>query len=186
MKTINDYYLIYSQQPSDINEHLSVLKEYASNNIVTEFGVRHGISTIALLHGNPAKLTSWDIKYTSEIDVIKNMCLLENKNFIFNKGDTKECTIDDTDVLFIDTLHTYDQLIAELIKHHNKVKKYIILHDTSSYEFNDEMLFGYSPSITKKSGLWPAIEEFLNTNKNWIIKKRYTNNNGLTILEKIS
>ena len=34
-------------------------------------------------------------------------------------------------------------------------------------------------------GLWPAIEEFLSNNKNWKIKERFTNNNGLTILEKL-
>ena len=34
-------------------------------------------------------------------------------------------------------------------------------------------------------GLWPAIAEFLLKNKNWKLKERYTNNNGLTILEKI-
>lgn len=34
-------------------------------------------------------------------------------------------------------------------------------------------------------GLWPAIEEFLENNKNWKIKERFTNNNGLTILEKL-
>ena len=33
-------------------------------------------------------------------------------------------------------------------------------------------------------GLWKAVEEFLTENDNWIIKERYTNNNGLTILEK--
>ena len=33
-------------------------------------------------------------------------------------------------------------------------------------------------------GLWPAIEEFLNTNEDWYIKERFTNNNGLTILAK--
>ena len=35
-------------------------------------------------------------------------------------------------------------------------------------------------------GLWPAIEEFLDSNKNWKIKERFRNNNGLTILEKIN
>ena len=34
-------------------------------------------------------------------------------------------------------------------------------------------------------GLTPAITEFLNNNKNWKQKKIFTNNNGLTILEKI-
>ena len=34
-------------------------------------------------------------------------------------------------------------------------------------------------------GIWPAIEEFINNNQNWKIKERFTNNNGLTILERI-
>ena len=37
--------------------------------------------------------------------------------------------------------------------------------------------------ITK--GLWPAIEEFLQNNDEWVLHERYTNNNGLTILKKI-
>ena len=35
-------------------------------------------------------------------------------------------------------------------------------------------------------GLCPAIEEFLKNNNEWKLKHRYTNNNGLTILEKIT
>jgi hypothetical protein len=34
-------------------------------------------------------------------------------------------------------------------------------------------------------GLWPAIEEFLNDNPEWSICERFTNNNGLTILQKL-
>ena len=34
-------------------------------------------------------------------------------------------------------------------------------------------------------GLGKAIDEFLIDNSNWIINKKYINNNGLTILEKI-
>ena len=33
-------------------------------------------------------------------------------------------------------------------------------------------------------GLMPAITEFLDTNTNWKLKERFTNNNGLTILER--
>jgi hypothetical protein len=35
------------------------------------------------------------------------------------------------------------------------------------------------------TGLWPAIEEFLENNRNeWTLLARYTNNNGLTILKR--
>lgn len=45
--------------------------------------------------------------------------------------------------------------------------------------FEGEVLKGMKPSL----GLYPAILEFLETG--WKIKKEYTNNNGLTILEKV-
>jgi len=34
-------------------------------------------------------------------------------------------------------------------------------------------------------GLWPAVEEFINEHPEWKIKERFTNNNGLTILERV-
>ena len=34
-------------------------------------------------------------------------------------------------------------------------------------------------------GLWKAIEEFLNENKNWRLLERRTNNNGFTVIEKV-
>jgi hypothetical protein len=34
-------------------------------------------------------------------------------------------------------------------------------------------------------GLWPAVEEFLALHPEWKLKERYTNNNGLTVLERI-
>jgi hypothetical protein len=33
-------------------------------------------------------------------------------------------------------------------------------------------------------GLWPAVEEFLKSNPNWVLHERYINNNGLTILKR--
>ena len=33
-------------------------------------------------------------------------------------------------------------------------------------------------------GLWPAVEEFLQEHPEWTIERRYTNNNGLTILKR--
>lgn len=34
-------------------------------------------------------------------------------------------------------------------------------------------------------GLLPAIDEFLNSNTDWIMHKQFKNNNGLTILKKV-
>jgi hypothetical protein len=36
------------------------------------------------------------------------------------------------------------------------------------------------------NGLQPAIDEFISANKDWVIIKQYKNNNGLTILKRIT
>ena len=71
------------------------------------------------------------------------------------------------------------------------------MHDTTVDEFIGETIRLNSnaqiqsinsgiPIEEINKGLWPAIEEFLENNKNWKIKERYINNNGLTILEKFN
>jgi hypothetical protein len=43
-------------------------------------------------------------------------------------------------LLFIDTFHVYAHLKRELEWHHNNVEKYIIMHDTTSDEWDGEVV----------------------------------------------
>jgi hypothetical protein len=63
--------------------------------------------------------------------------------------------------------------------HANKVRKYLIFHDTTTFGE-----FGETFKVPNTVGIWPAIEEFMLENKEWKIEERLTNNNGLTILKK--
>ena len=100
------------------------------------------------------------------------------------------------DLLFIDTWHIYGQLIRELEKFHSLVHKYIILHDTTTFATRPEparhSIIKHSMetfNITKdeiKKGLKPAVDEFLANHSEWQVKEVFTNNNGLTILERKS
>lgn len=173
----------------DIYQHLPTLKKYGEEcKHITEMGVRWGASTLAFISAKPEKLISIDIQSTPEIE---NIMFESNKigNHIFLIGDTLKIDIEETDLLFIDTLHTYNQLILELDKHENKVKKYIILHDTTTFGRIDEDLYSHASDIIKSSeksnqGLRTAMEFFLEKNKNWSVLEDFTNNNGLTILKK--
>jgi hypothetical protein len=186
MKNIKEKYNSLCLQRSDINEHLPTLFKYASScDHITEMGVRSGVSTVAFLYANPKILISIDIIKHNNINELEKQSKVENINFNFILGNTLNIVIEETDLLFIDTLHTYDQLSKELELHVDKVKKYIILHDTTSFEHKDEKLKNYTASSTGKSGLWLAVQEFLDKNNNWSIKERFKNNNGLTILEKL-
>jgi hypothetical protein len=178
--------------PSDINEHFPVLKEYTEKcEHVTEMGVRFVNSTFAFLKGNPKIFRCIDLyhpskwKYEDRLEIVEEYCKQNNIDFKFITGNSLEIEIEDTDLLFIDTLHRYHQLINELNRHSKKVKKFIIMHDTTTYQNNDEQNYytNFNPESSKR-GLWPAIEEFLSGNKEWKLLERKTNNNGLTILER--
>jgi hypothetical protein len=180
----------YNNKSLDIYEHLPTLKEYSQKyNHITEMGTRWGSSTLAFLMGCPEKLVSYDIISTPEVENIINLCDSSKYNFQFLIGDTLEIEIEDTDILFIDTLHTYNQLKKELNKHCSKVRNHIILHDTVSFRWVDEEIYSHASEILKnskkiKSGLFNAVKDFIFENPDWYIEKEYKNNNGLMILSK--
>jgi len=181
------------QEQSDINEHIVTLVEYASTcDHITEMGVRGVVSTWAFLAGFPKKLISYDIQdpsyWGSDIKKVYDTAKYNNVEYHFNKANVLDVEIEETDLLFIDTWHTYDQLSSELELHSHKVNKYIIIHDTTSFEYNDESTASenrWTNSRSGLSGLWPAIRQFLEEKeKYWALHERFTNNNGLTILKR--
>jgi hypothetical protein len=188
METLEQKYHSLIQTPSDINEHLSTLKKYADEcDHITEMGVRWIVSTYAFLMGKPKTLISIDIQspdtWNASLTPVQVYALEEDIAFNFILGNTLEIDIEQTDLLFIDTWHAYKQLKGELERHHSKVNKYIILHDTSNFEFKDEDSYEDWGWIGDDKGIWPAIEEFLQDHSEWTLHERFTHNNGLTILK---
>lgn len=178
---------------SDINEHLPTLKKYASEcETITEMGVRYACSTWAFIEGKPKKITSYDIDYKSfepSDNLLHRICNNYGINFEFILADTLKIEIDNTDLLFIDTLHTYNQLIEELTLHSKNVNKWIILHDTTLFDYRDEYIYEHASDLIKnkqeyKFGLKPAVDDFLINNIGWSVKEVFTNCNGLTVLER--
>ena len=188
-------YIELSKTPSDINEHLETLKKYAQEcDIIVEMGVRSIVSTWAFLAANPKKLISLDLynpsRFGGNLQEVYDAASFSDIDFSFVEQDSLSYNIDSCDLLFLDTWHDFLQLKKELTRHHSKVNKYIILHDTVSYRYVDEksademgMLNQIETNLPK--GLWPAIEEFLYHNKNWVIWEKKANNNGLTVLKRI-
>jgi hypothetical protein len=194
MEKILEKYKQLSEMRSDINEHLVTLKKYTEEcDTVVEMGVRSIVSTWAFLAGKPKKLTSLDLhnpdKFGGNLQEVYDAVKSTDIDFSFIEHDSLTYNLEPCDLLFIDTWHDYSQLKKELTRHHTKVKKYIIFHDTVSFEYFDESEYNeyHSPrnETNLPKGLWPAIEEFLYHNRNWIIWEKKPNNNGLTILKKI-
>lgn len=189
---------------SDINEHLPTLMELSKEcETICEFGVRSIVSTWAFLTGliknNKSKkqLISVDIENIHGIKDVINIASVYGIHMKFICEDSAKCEIPETDMLFIDTWHIYGHLKRELTAHHKKVKKYIVMHDTELDKIYGETIrcnwnaqkqsetSGY-PIEEINMGLQKAIDEFLQNHNEWKIFKIYTNNNGLTILKKIT
>jgi hypothetical protein len=201
MSTIEKKYKEHSVRPSDINEHLPVLCEYASKcTHITEAGVRSAVSSYAFakgLLGNPkAKLIQIDLHDHPNIQQFIRDCANEGISVTFYEKSDLDCPMETTDLLFIDTWHIYGHLKRELARWHVCVNKYIIMHDTTVDEWYGDSTrcqwnipeqvkqSGY-PELEIRMGLWPAIVEFLSQHPEWVIEKRLTNNNGLTILRRV-
>ena len=161
---------------TDIHEHLPVLSELTSQcTHVTEMGVGWAESTKAFLR-HDIELHSYEIAPQPGIEAFFAKAKEYGRNVTLHIADTRKVEIAETDLLFLDTLHQYEQLKEELRLHADKTKKYIVFHDTTLYAVNGE--FG-------GAGIWPAVQEFIDSHPEWELVERRTNNNGLTILKRV-
>jgi hypothetical protein len=174
--TVEHLYEEARRKASDINEHLELLARLASLcDHVTEFGGRDGNSTVALLYGKPATLRSYAVNDCPIIQPLVSAAQATGVDFLFEQADSRHIEIDETDLLFIDTYHTYEQLRRELFLHARKVRQFLVVHSTSTFGDCGE---------DGRVGLWPAIARFLRTSPEWEMAQYYTHNNGLTVLRR--
>ncbi len=179
---LDQFYETICKTPSDINEHLPILKALAERcDHVTEFGVRAGYSTAAFLMGRPKTLVSWDIDLLAILSQqISDIWYVSRgvTNFQPRVGDSLKVEIEPTDLLFIDSRHTGKQLQGELKRHGMKAAKFIVLHDTE--------LFGEVGEDGIEPGLVPVIRWWRRTQAwpLWRVALRLSNNSGLVVLQR--
>lgn len=155
--------------PSDINEHLGILREYADKcESVAEFGVRSCISLFAFLASKASRVLAVDISPVEVPDVEKLTFVCAN--------DLEIEIVEPIDMLHIDSYHDYNHFKKELGLHAGKVNKYIAAHDV--------FFFGRQSEDGSKKGLMDALEEFLVENSEWRIVYQTDINNGMIIIER--
>lgn len=168
---------------SDISEHLPMIAELAAQcSHVTEFGVRGGLSTTAILYGlslrGSGTLKSYDIEHHhAEIPELPRGVAWQ-----FEKADTAKLSeIEPTDMLMLDSLHTAEHVAAELW-HAVNVSRYIVFHDTTTFA-------GAGQGDGGAMGICPAIFNFLASAegyREWLVFRHNPNNNGLLVLKRSS
>jgi hypothetical protein len=190
---------------SDINEHLPTLYKYTLDcDTVIECGVRGIVSSWAFLKGlvdrqsdNNKTLLLVD---KEECDITEISTIAKDSSVLLQYQWINDLDLGldrNYDLVFIDTWHVYGHLKRELEKFSPITNKYIIMHDTTSDEFDGEAIrmrmnigdcmrnTGYNYEETV-NGLWRAIKEFLHIHPEWHLHEKFANNNGLTILKRIA
>lgn len=191
------------ENDSDINLHIPEIVRLAQEvDHITEMGVRTAISAWGWLAGMPKNgLYLYDLQNPQKwlgnnVDPIQDLedtAKTYNIPFKFYETDVLSVEIEETDLLFIDTWHCYNQLVQELELHSGKARKYICFHDTTSYAHRSEPLTSENAWDIEKygeldlnKGVWDAVYEFLVANKaTWELVERYKYNNGFTIIKRI-
>lgn len=181
-------------RPSDIRDHLPALAALAAQCLtIAEFGVRGGNSTVALLFGlspfGPER-ASWGHPHLYSYDI--DLCLETRQiieaaisstgstvNWTFQPADTATVEIPLVDMLFVDTLHTYEHVLAELRPSVlAQVRTYLAFHDTILFRGHDE----YSET---GAGILQAILERLAADGGWVLHSHSSACNGLTVFERV-
>lgn len=159
----------------DMVPHMDGLRNLASLCYhVTEFGVRTGQSTIALACGLSENrggiLRSYDVN-EPQID----WQVPANVDWVFRKADTSLLSdIEETDLLFVDTLHNAAQVRAEL-RMAPFVRRYIAFHDVVMFGTNGE----------QGGGINEAIWEFLAGTRGWRVRDYEHSTWGMLVLERV-
>jgi hypothetical protein len=173
--TLDQLYAQAAKTPSDINEHCNKLKELSAQcKTVVEFGHRRGVSTVALLAGQPEQLTSYDVR---EDPTWKELQKRQNKTaFQFIQADVTQIAISECDMLFEDSRHTADHIMAILTRHAQKVRRWLVFHDTQ--------IFGETGE-DGGPGILPALRRFMLENPEWSVIYHTQANHGLTVLGRL-
>lgn len=132
-----------------------LVEQFSNLDSITEFGHYQGCSTTIWMACLPKKIVTVDInKFLNqkEHETIAKELGIDFKCII---DDDLAITIEETDLLFIDTMHTEDHTYKELKKHSNQVRKYLAFHDVNPKRFQTHL--GIEKWLKEKNNDWKEL-----------------------------
>ena len=196
MRTIQEIYEAHKASQVATAKHLEYLMLLASTcRKIWEIGVKRGASSSAFLMGlkeTLGKLVSVDLKITKQALELKKAA---GTLWDLHEADSRAFRFTGTnpDMIFFDSLHTYNQLKAELTLLGNRSNRYLAFHDTIT--FATKGADGESGTYLKQPedrscfnsdthGIRLAIDEFMAENREWKILEHRPFGHGLLVLAR--
>jgi len=189
--TLQSMYEAHCRAGTAMSPHLPRLRELASDSIsAVEFGVKRGASSTALLLGlgEMGRLTSYDILATADALALKSIV---GHRWTYLVEDSARAIVPPANLMFFDSLHTYDQVAAEL-RHVSPIARYLVFHDVTTFgEVGAEgetgrqswtYVAGKGSVPSGHFGIRPAIDDFMICNPSWHIIERRVESHGLLVL----
>lgn len=169
---IEAWFAAVQASPSDFHEHMPTLKRLAAGqDTVVELSTWLKPALLSLAAGRPKVLRSICPGVKPEWVTLKQ--LLTETDFAGLIGDSLGAKVVPSDLLFIDTFHKADRLLAELRRWAPVCRGRIVVHCTTTYgEKGDDG----SP------GVLVAIRKFVRENPQWSVIEHFPGNHGLTVL----
>lgn len=170
-ESLEAYYFQQHNTKGDLNEHMPKLRALAEQvDRVVEFSHRKD-SFLAFASGARVSFTS----YNSQVDELLSKVNQPNPINIAHSPKSDLGPPQETDLLFLDTTHTFDFVHTAMTKWAAHVSRYIVLHDTVSYGERGE---------DAKDGLRYAVKQFIEDKPEWCIAFHTDKQHGLTVLSK--
>lgn len=187
-QTLPAVYDKLATMPRDLDRHMPKLRELAASVAnVTEFSKRRE-STVALLRG----LMDAAAKSTTTSPVVMLTTYNTEQDWLmqrlpkFERGGVglamaplasdQVPKIEPTDLLFIDSRHTYATLYGELQRYAPAVRRYIVCHDTRLHSERGE---------DGGPGLLTALRQYMLDHPEWSVVWHTDDQYGLTVLGRL-
>jgi len=180
--------------------HVATLRVLASHgSSVIELGVQFGDSSWGLLTGlveshagrQKRRMVSVDVEPSIVSSTVRSVALANNVSYTFLQASSLHVKLRPAELVFIDDLHAYAQVRAELAIYAPLALQYIVLHDTVSWRdrdecndhrYRDRAICARQPT----PGIYRAVEEFLEKHPEWKVRSHTDRSAGLTVLKRQS
>lgn len=188
--TLEALYLQHCNAGTAISAHLPRLRALSEHcEVAVEFGVKRAASSTALLLGAD-RVVSYDVIETQEARELKQ---LVGDRWDYRIESSRTADVPECDLLFVDSLHTFEQVRAELA-HAGKVRHLLVFHDVSTFGEVGAMgetgrqswtyVAGKGSVPPGHYGIRPAIDELMIADPAWKIIERRVDSHGLLVLER--